>query len=115
MRATVVSGPLTFDHVAPPSVLRKTPPELQAQITAGSLGARTTILTAPPVGPDELQPPKDDDAMRRKEKRKEADFMRSSAPARNLIMKMWRVATAGQRRDLECDLCSCLGTKADTS
>jgi hypothetical protein len=43
------------------------------------------MLTAPPVGPDELQPPKDDDAMRRREKRKEEDFMRSVLPPEILL------------------------------
>src|ERR1044071_1404824 len=53
---TSTTGPLTFAHVAPPSVLRKTPAELPAQTTFGSDGAATTIATAPPVGPEELQP-----------------------------------------------------------
>ena len=63
------NGPLTFDHVAPLSVLRKTPPELPAQITAGLLGATTTAFTAPPAGPDELQPANEVDAMKRRAKR----------------------------------------------
>src|SRR5437764_15448893 len=68
-RPTSASGPLTFDHVAPPSMLRKTPAALPAQTTAGSLVATTTALTAPPSGPDELQPAKPVDAMRRRERR----------------------------------------------
>src|SRR5437867_5273195 len=51
-----MSGPPPLDHVAPPSVLRKTPAALPAQMIAGSDGATTTAFTAPPVGPEELQP-----------------------------------------------------------
>src|SRR5436190_12652142 len=62
--------PLTFAQVAPPSVLRQTPAGLAAQITAGSLGATTTALTAPPSGPEEVQPANDVDARRKRERRK---------------------------------------------
>ena len=59
------------EKIAPLSVLRKTPPELPAQITAGLLGATTTAFTGPPAGPDELQPANDVDAMKRRAKRGE--------------------------------------------
>src|SRR5436309_49765 len=53
-RATSASGPLTFDQVAPPSMLRKTPAGLPTQTTRASDAATATVLTGPPSGPEEV-------------------------------------------------------------
>src|ERR1043165_8905168 len=81
-KRTSTIPPLTPDHVAPPSTLRKTPALLAAQIVFGSDGAATTAVAAPPVGPCVLQPAKGVVATKRRTKN---GFMESSAPDRKRV------------------------------